>query len=171
METKLLIFILATLMAVPVLAVYGKEQLRITSPAFKENSHIPKQYTCDGKDVNPPLSMEGVPEGTKSLALIVDDPDAPVGMWVHWVLWNIDPAVKEIKENSVPNGAVQGMNDFGRTPYGGPCPPSDTHRYFFKLYALDTVLDLGTSTTKVRLEKAMTAHILASAQLVGLYKR
>jgi hypothetical protein len=98
--------------------------LTITSPVFKDNGNIPKQYTCDGKDVNPPLVIENIPRGAKSLALIVDDPDAPMGIWVHWVVWNMDPGTSQIKENSVPPGAIQGRNDFRKTSYGGPCPPS-----------------------------------------------
>ena len=145
--------------------------LTITSPVFKDNGNIPKQYTCDGKDVNPPLVIENIPRGAKSLALIVDDPDAPVDIWVHWVVWNMDPGTSEIKETSVPPGAIQGRNDFRKTSYGGPCPPSGTHRYFFKLYALDTVLTLGGNSTKHDLERAMQGHILGEAQTVGLYKR
>lgn len=143
----------------------------IESSAFKNNSPIPKKYTCDGKDINPPLAIQNVPNGTRSLALIVDDPDAPVGTWVHWVVWNIDPGTREIGENSVPPGAVQGMNDFRKTTYGGPCPPSGTHRYFFKLYALDAKLDLKSSAVKKDVEKAMKGHILGEAQTMGLYKR
>jgi Raf kinase inhibitor-like YbhB/YbcL family protein len=147
------------------------DQLKIASPAFKDNGSIPRQYTCDGKDMNPPLIIENVPKEAKSLALIVDDPDAPVGLWVHWVMWNIDPKTKEIKENSVPKGAIQGINDFGKNNYGGPCPPSGTHRYFFKLYALDTTLNISPSSAKANLEKAMKGHILAQAQIIGLYKK
>ncbi len=145
--------------------------LQITSSAFQNNGNIPREYTCDGKDINPPLMIAGVPQGTKSLALICDDPDAPVGIWVHWVIWNIDPGVKEIKENTVPQGAVQGINDFRKHSYGGPCPPSGTHRYFFKVYALDTMLGISTNSTKADLEKAMKGHILGEGQLIGLYKR
>ncbi len=156
--------------------VTGKEVTKmgtfaVASPAFTDNGNIPKQYTCDGKDVNPPLVIENIPRGTKSMALIVDDPDAPMGIWVHWVLWNMDPATKEIKEHSVPAGALQGRNDFRKSSYGGPCPPSGTHRYFFKVYALDTVLNIAASSTKQDLEKAMKGHILAEARTVGLYKR
>lgn len=143
----------------------------IESPAFKNNTSIPKQYTCDGKDMNPPLAIRNIPSGTKSLALIVDDPDAPSGMWVHWVVWNIDPGTTQIDENSVPAGAAQGRNDFKKTSYGGPCPPSGTHRYFFKLYALDTKLNLGNNSTKQDVEKAMKGHIIGDAQTMGLYKR
>jgi hypothetical protein len=122
-------------------------------------------------DVNPPLMVENIPPKAKSLALIVDDPDAPRGTWVHWVVWNADPGTREIKEQSIPTGAIQGMNDFGNRGYGGPCPPSGTHRYFFKLYALDTALTLGPNATKAALEAAMKGHILAEAELIGLYER
>lgn len=145
--------------------------VKITSPAFKQREYIPSKYTCDGKDVNPPLTIENIPSGTKSLALIVDDPDAPRRTWVHWVVWNVDPGTREIKEQSIPAGAIQGMNDFGNRDYGGPCPPSGTHRYFFKLYALDTALTLGPDSTKAALEVAMKGHILAEAELIGLYER
>ncbi len=144
--------------------------LTLSSTAFKHNGHIPPKYTCDGADINPPLAIEHVPEGTKSLTLVVDDPDAPRGIWVHWVVWNINPDVKEIKENSVPSGASQGMNDFGKADYGGPCPPSGTHRYFFKLYALDATLQPGAAN-KAGVEKSMKGHILGQAELIGLYKR
>ena len=145
--------------------------LQITSPAFQNNGTIPRQYTCDGKDINPPLVIENVPKETKSIAVIVDDPDAPVGTWVHWVLWNIDPNTKEIAENAAPQGVVEGMNDFKKHAYGGPCPPSGTHRYFFKVYALDTMLDISLNSQKSDLEKAMKGHILAEGQIIGLYKR
>lgn len=147
------------------------EALKLSSPAFKHNQQIPSKYTCDGKDVNPPLAIESVPAGAKSLALIVDDPDAPAGTWVHWVVWNIAIGTKEIREHAVPAGAAQGMNDFRKRDYGGPCPPSGTHRYFFKLYALDTMLNLDGSATKAALERAMKGHIIAQTELVGLYKR
>ncbi len=145
--------------------------LIISSPAFKHNEHIPAKHTCDGSDVNPHLMIGNVPSGTKSLALIVDDPDAPRGTWVHWVVWNISPDTKEIKEHSIPPGAAQGMNDFRKLDYGGPCPPSGTHRYFFKLYALDTMLNLDKKATKATLERAMQGHILAQGELIGLYMR
>jgi len=147
------------------------ETLTITSPAFGTGELIPSKFTCDGQDVNPALAIGNVPAGTKSLALIMDDPDAPNGTWVHWVLWNIDPATREIRENSVPAGAKPGTNDFRKTSYGGPCPPPGTHRYFFKMYALDTMLDLGSGATKAALEKAMRGHILGQGELMGRYKR
>jgi Raf kinase inhibitor-like YbhB/YbcL family protein len=145
--------------------------LNIYSPAFKNNGHIPEKYTCDGQDFNPPILIRNVPQRAKSLALIVDDPDAPAGTWVHWVVWNIPPGSKEIRENSVPQNARQGINDFGKHEYGGPCPPPGTHRYFFKLYALDSLPDLDTNATKADLEKAMAGHIIEEAQTIGLYKR
>jgi len=144
--------------------------MQITSPAFQNNGKIPSRYTCDGKNISPPLIISGVPENAQSLALISDDPDAPVGLWVHWIMWNIDPKTTEIKENSVPEGAVQGVTSFGDAKYGGPCPPSGTHRYFFKLYALDTKLDLPKTADKNALEAAMKNHILAKAEIIGLYR-
>jgi hypothetical protein len=155
----------------------GKQMaLTITSSAFEEGAMIPKQYTCDGADMSPPLSWSGVPEGTKSLALIADDPDAPMGTWVHWVLYNLPPDSTGLPENVPPeetlaNGARQGLNDFKKFGYGGPCPPGGTHRYFFKLYALDTMLDLSGRVTKQELLKAMEGHILAKGQLMGKYQR
>ncbi len=148
----------------------GGEEMKITSPAFGNMQEMPEKYGCKGANVNPALAIEGIPKNAKSLALIVDDPDAPAGTWVHWVVWNI-PITSEIKENSVPSGAVQGKNDFGKNSYGGPCPPSGTHRYFFKLYALDTLLNLREGASKKDLENAMKDHIIAEAKLVGLYGR
>ena len=133
-----------------------------------DGEHIPSKYTCDGYNVNPPLNIRGILEGTKSLVLIVDDPDAPIGTWVHWVVWNIPPK-GEIGEDSVPG--TEGLNDFRKHSYGGPCPPSGTHRYFFKVYALDTKLDLKRNSRKRDVERAMKGHILAQGQLVGLYSR
>jgi Raf kinase inhibitor-like YbhB/YbcL family protein len=146
-------------------------KLQITSPAFSHDGTIPSKFTCDGVDVSPPLSIVNIPEKTGSLALIVDDPDAPAGTWVHWVVWNILPGSREIPENSVPRGAIQGTNDFGKQRYGGPCPPSGTHRYFFKLYALDASLALKPGARKGQVEEAMKGHVLAQAELVGLYRR
>ncbi len=153
-----------------------KMDIKITSSAFKEGGLIPPKYTCDGADISPPLQWDAVPEGTKSIALISDDPDAPVGTWVHWVLYNLPPDTKELTENippdeNLPNGAKQGITDFRRIGYGGPCPPSGTHRYFFKIYALDTVLELPPRPGKSDLVNAMEGHILAQGQLMGKYKR
>jgi Raf kinase inhibitor-like YbhB/YbcL family protein len=151
--------------------------LTITSSAFAPNGTIPKKYTCDGPDVSPPLRWSEPPAGTQSLALIMDDPDAPAGTWVHWVLYNLPASVRELPENlpkveQLPDGARQGRNDFRKTGYGGPCPPKGpAHRYFFKLYALDTKLDLKAGATKADVEKAMQGHILAQGELVGRYGR
>ena len=142
--------------------------MRLTSPEFEQNSMIPAKFTCDGEDINPALNIEEIPQETKSLALIVDDPDAPMGTWVHWVVFNI-PVTSQIQEHSVPGR--QGLNDFRKKDYGGPCPPSGTHRYFFKLYALDIELDLEESARKGDVEEAMEGHILAQTELIGLYKR
>jgi hypothetical protein len=142
--------------------------MKLSSPEFENNAMIPKRFTCQGEDINPPLIIEGVPEGARSLALIVDDPDAPMGTWVHWVVFNI-PIVSKIEEDSIPGR--QGVNDFGRKSYGGPCPPFGTHRYFFKIYALDTELNLHEGIDKDSLERAMQGHILGKAELIGLYKK
>ncbi len=145
--------------------------LRISSPLFADRGTIPPRYTCDGEDNNPPLSIENVPPEAKSLALIVSDPDAPGRVWVHWVVWGIDPRARDIREGSLPEGAVEGTNDFGKRRYGGPCPPSGRHRYVFRLYALDAAVDPGAGATKARLEAAMKGHVIGKAELVGLYKR
>ena len=150
--------------------------MKIESSQFAEGAMIPSKFTCDGKDISPPLSWQDIPAGTKSFALISDDPDAPVGTWVHWVLYNIPPNFTGLEENitsekEFKNGMRQGSNSWPRTGYGGPCPPSGTHRYFFKLYALDTMLDLTPGINKEQLLKAMSCHILAEAQLMGKYKR
>ncbi|HOK08321.1 MAG TPA: YbhB/YbcL family Raf kinase inhibitor-like protein [Candidatus Hydrogenedens sp.] len=152
-------------------------KLTITSSAFKMGSPIPKKYTGDGPDLSPPLNWEGVPEGTKSLALISDDPDAPVGTWVHWVIFNIPPTEKGLpegvpKQNTLSNGAKQGTNDFRKIGYNGPAPPpGKPHRYYFKLYALNVVLDLPAGSKKADLLKAMEGHILASSEYMGTYQR
>ncbi len=142
--------------------------MELTSPEFKHNESIPAKFTCEGEDINPALVINGVPEGAKSLALIMDDPDAPMGTWVHWVVFDI-PVISKIDENSVPG--KQGITNSGRRDYHGPCPPSGTHRYFFKIYALDTKLNLAEGISKGQLEKAMQGHILESGELIGLYKR
>jgi hypothetical protein len=144
------------------------KEMVITSAVFENKGFIPSRYTCDGANVNPPLSIEGTPEGTQSLVLIVDDPDAPMGTWDHWIVWNISPTEK-IEENSVPG--TEGLNSFNKHSYGGPCPPSGTHRYFFKVYALDTKLVLGPNSRKKDVEKAMKGHILAEGEIIGRYKR
>ena len=144
--------------------------MKITSAAFEQGKPIPSEYTCDGPDPVPPLAFSEVPANARSLALIMDDPDAPVGLWVHWLVWNIPPNTAAIaKGQKIP--WPQGTTSWNRPGYGGPCPPSGTHRYFFKLYALDTTIDLKPSARKPDLEKAMGGHILAQAQLMGTYSR
>ena len=144
--------------------------MKITSPAFEHGEEIPSEYTCDGSDTSPELNIEDVSEDTKSLVLINDDPDAPGRTWDHWIVFNIPSHVTKIDKGREPEG-VAGTNSWGRTGYGGPCPPSGTHRYFFKLYALDTYLDLEEGSTKGELEAAMAGHIIDSAELMGTYKR
>ena len=152
------------------------DEIKVTSPAFAESQMIPAEYTADGRNISPPLEWSPAPEGTRSIALINDDPDAPMGTWVHWVVYNIPADVTGLKENilpqeTLPNGAIHGTTDFGRIGYGGPAPPSGTHRYFFKVYALDTILDLPARATKSQLESVMAGHILAHGQLIGKYAR
>ncbi len=150
--------------------------MEIKSSAFKAGESIPSKFTCDNIDVSPQLAWSKVPSGTKTFALIADDPDAPSGTYVHWVMFNIPGNLRELSENipkteSLENGAIQGKNDFGKIGYGGPCPPSGTHRYYFKLYALDAELDAKPGITKRELVKAMDIHILEEGQLMGRYKR
>ncbi len=145
-------------------------ELKLTSSAFKNEGRIPDKYTCMGDDISPPLEIDGIPEGAKSLVLIIDDPDAPMGTWDHWVVFNI-PLISKIEENSVPEGGVQGINDFKKHDYGGPCPPSGTHVYMFKLYALDITLDLDEDSKKVDVENAMEGHVLAQTKLLGTYSK
>ncbi len=142
--------------------------MRLTSPVFNHEGDIPAVYTCDGKDINPPLEISEIPEGTETLALIMDDPDAPGRTFIHWVAYDIEPA-EAIEENTSPG--TGGLTDFGRKDYGGPCPPSGTHRYFFKVYALDTRLDAAEGLSKEELVEAMDGHILDNAELIGLYSR
>ncbi len=150
--------------------------MTITSTAFKEGGMIPAKYTCDGQDVSPPLQWQGVPGDTQGIALISDDPDASAGTWVHWVMWNIPAHKTGLQEDvppdpKLPDGTCQGISDFRRPGYGGPCPPGGTHRYYFRIYALDTRLDLPDRTNKAGLVKAMKGHILAQGELMGTYRR
>lgn len=142
--------------------------LRLNSEAFAENGLIPPRFTCDGANLSPSVHVDHIPEEAKSLAVIVEDPDAPGGNFVHWVVWNI-PVTHHLKEGQAPG--IQGINDFGHTSYGGPCPPSGVHRYYFKVYALDTVLELPAGASKEKLEKAMSDHILGFGILTGRYGR
>jgi len=169
-----------TLLALPLAARTMQEvpmAFTLTSSAFTEGAPIPAKHTCDGADVSPPLAWSGAPSGAAAFALIMDDPDAPAGTWVHWVLYDLPARSSALAENvakteALKDGAVQGRNDFPRTGYGGPCPPpGKAHRYFFKLYALDAPLGLKPGATKRDVERAMQGHVLATAQLMGTYAR
>lgn len=150
--------------------------MQIYSSQFKHNEILPAPYTCDGRDISPPLFWIDVPEGTKSLALIVDDPDASRGAFVHWMMWNLPATSTGLPEavpklEKLPDGSIQGISDFGRVGYDGPCPPTGKHRYFFKLYALDRILDLGSHAKKIDLENAIRGHIIAKSEMIGIYQR
>ena len=153
------------------------QTMKLTSTVFTEGGPIPSKYTCDGENISPPLTWSGIPPSTKSLALIVDDPDAPGKTWVHWIVYNLSPASNSLNENmpatnQINSQAFQGTNDFKKIGYGGPCPPSGTHRYFFKLYALDSTVTITSErATKDELLRNMQGHIIAQAELIGLYKR
>lgn len=151
-------------------------KLVVSSPAFKNGEFIPSKYTCDGENISPEIRIEGIPSNTMSLVLINDDPDAPMGTWDHWILFNIPPTMNIIPEGIKPekefsNGMKHGINSWGRVGYGGPCPPSGIHRYFFKVYALDTTLNLPAGATKQQILKAIQGHILAEGELMGKYSR
>jgi Raf kinase inhibitor-like YbhB/YbcL family protein len=143
--------------------------LKISSDSFTHNEYIPSVYTCEGKNINPHLRIMNIPESTRSMTIIMDDPDASSGTFTHWIVWNIPP-MSIIEENTIPDG-IQGINDHGKPEYMGPCPPSGTHRYFFKVYALDTKLDIGIISTKANLERVMEGHTLAYGELIGLYHK
>jgi len=154
----------------------NKMEIKLTSAAFKEGQPIPRQYTCDGVNVSPPLEWTGVPKTAKTVAIVADDPDAPAGTWVHWVVYDLPAENIGVVENlpateSLKAGGFQGKNDFGKIGYGGPCPPSGTHRYFFKVYALDAEVSLNAGATKADLEKAMQGHIVGQGELMGTYQR
>ncbi len=146
-----------------------KNSMKISSSAFAEGAEIPVKYSRGGEDINPPLHIEGTPENAKSLALIMDDPDAPVGLFTHWLVWNIDPGTTQIAEKSVPKGAVEGTNDYPTAGYGGPQPPSGTHRYYFKIFALDKTLDLRAGARRKELDEAMKGHVIAEGQYMGRF--
>lgn len=169
----LLFALAAALTAVAVDAQEGTmgRGFTVTSPTIGEGRPIPARFTADGSNISPELRLENPPPGVASYALIMDDPDAPRGTWVHWVVWNLPADTIDIPEGELPDGAVEGRNDWGRTSYGGPAPPSGTHRYFFKAYALDAMLNLPIATDKAGLERAMQGHVLAKAALMGTYSR
>jgi Raf kinase inhibitor-like YbhB/YbcL family protein len=145
--------------------------MKLSSPDFSEGGSIPERLTCDGKDTSPTLKIDGVPKEAKSLVLIVDDPDAPGGNFTHWLMWSIAPDLTEIMANSPPSHAVQGVNDFGKSKYSGPCPPPGTHRYYFKLFALDTILGLPPTSKRKAVDSAIRDHIIGEATLMGKYSR
>jgi len=171
MQKTIVAVTFAIVLAAIVSLAAGGAKMKITSSAFQEGGNIPSKFTCDGADVNPALRFEGAPAEAKSLALIVDDPDAPSGLFTHWLAWNIDPKTTDVAENSAPAKAVQGTNDFPKTGYGGPCPPSGTHRYFFKIFALDQMLDLKTGAKRAEVDAAMRGHVTAQGELMGRYSR
>ncbi len=151
-------------------------EIKMTSAAFEPGGMIPNQYTCDGQDISPPLSWGDVPDGSASIALVCDDPDAPMGTWVHWVLFDMPPETRNLPENipaaeTLEGGGTHGVNDFRKLGYGGPCPPGGTHRYYFKIYAMDKKVGLSAGSTKEQLLKAMEGHILAEGELMGKYRR
>jgi len=148
----------------------GGAKMKITSSAFQEGGNIPSKFSCDGGNTSPPLQISNVPPEAKSLVLIVDDPDAPSGLFTHWAVWNISPQTNTVAEGSTPKG-VQGTNDFGRSGYGGPCPPSGMHRYYFKIFALDRELDLPFGAKRSQLEAALKGHAIAQGELMGRYSR
>jgi Raf kinase inhibitor-like YbhB/YbcL family protein len=158
-----------TVAAFAALAATGGATMKVTSSAFKEGGMIPDKFSKDGQNVNPPLKIEDAPADAKSLLLIMDDPDAPVGLFTHWLVWNIDPKTTEIAENSVPKDAVQGTNDYPNLGYGGPQPPSGTHRYYFKIFALDRTLDLKTGAKRKDVDAAMRGHVIGQGELMGRY--
>ena len=148
----------------------GGATMKITSSAFHEGGNIPSKFTCDGSDTSPPLQIAGVPSDAKSLVLIVDDPDAPGGLFTHWLVWNIPPHTTSISEGNGPTG-VQGANDFGKSGYRGPCPPSGAHRYSFKIFALDRELELRSGARRSQVDAAMKGHVIAQGELMGRYAR
>jgi len=167
------IIIVGCLIAADALVAFaiGGVKMKISSPAFQEGGTIPEKFSKNGQNVNPELRIEGAPAEAKSLTLIVDDPDAPVGLFTHWLVWNIDSKTTEIAENSVPKGAVQGTNDYPNLGYGGPQPPSGTHRYYFKIFALDRMLDLKSGAKRRELDAAMRGHIVGQGELIGRYSK
>lgn len=148
----------------------GGAKMKITSSAFQQGGNVPSKFSCDGANTSPPLQVSDVPSGAKSVVLVVDDPDAPSGLFTHWTVWNIPPQTSTIAEGSTPKG-VQGTNDFGKSSYGGPCPPSGAHRYYFKIFALDRGLDLPSGAKRSQLDAAMKGHVIAQGQLMGRYAR
>jgi Raf kinase inhibitor-like YbhB/YbcL family protein len=167
------IIIVGCMMAAGALVAFaaGGGKMKISSPAFQEGGTIAEKFSKNGQNVSPELRIEGAPAEAKSLALIVDDPDAPVGLFTHWLVWNIDPKTTEIAENGVPKGALQGTNDFPGRGYDGPQPPSGTHRYYFKIFALDRMLDLKSGAKRREVDAAIRGHVIAQGELMGRYSK
>lgn len=151
--------------------IFNRPNMNLSSAAFGNNQLIPEKYTCQGAGINPPIDIADVPAEAKSLVLIVDDPDATSGTFTHWMVWNIDPATQTIEEGKVPAGAIEGNTSIGRPGYVGPCPPSGTHRYFFKLFAIDIILSIGADSSVDKLESEMAGHVISQGQLIGLYQK
>jgi Raf kinase inhibitor-like YbhB/YbcL family protein len=170
MQRAIIAGALAIALAAMAALAAGGAKMKITSSAFQEGANIPSQFTCDGAGTSPPLQIADIPSEAKSLALIVDDPDAPSGLFTHWMVWNIPPQTSAVGEGNTPKG-VQGTNDFGKSGYGGPCPPSGTHRYYFKIFALDRELDLPFGAKRGQLDAAMRGHIVAQGELMGRYSK
>ena len=170
MKNKNNFFLICFLMIIFIIGCNQNPNMKLTSSAFNDHGPIPTEFTCDGANINPPLSTSNVPENAKSLALIMDDPDAVVGVFVHWVMWNIAPETREITKGNEPDG-IKGKGSSNKLNYVGPCPPTGTHRYFFKLYALDTKLNLPEGSAKIELENAMNSHVIEQTSLMGTYKR
>ena len=160
----------AMLLAVVTAIAAGEARIKVTSSAFQEGGNIPSKFTCDVSDTSPPLQIAGIPSNAKTLVLIADDPDAPGGLFTHWLVWNIPPQTTLIAEGSAPKG-LQGANDFGKSGYRGPCPPSGTHRYSFKIFALDRELELGSGAKRSQVDAAMKGHVIAQGELIGRYAR
>jgi Raf kinase inhibitor-like YbhB/YbcL family protein len=170
MQKLMIAGVSAILLAVIPLFAGGGAKMKITSSAFQQGGNIPSKFTCEGANTSPPLQISDVPSGAKGLVLIVDDPDAPSGLFTHWTVWNISPQTSNIPEGSTPKG-VQGTNDFGKSGHGAPCPPSGTHRYYFKIFALDRELDLPAGAKRGQLDAAMKGHVIAQGELMGRYSK
>jgi Raf kinase inhibitor-like YbhB/YbcL family protein len=170
MQRAIIAGALAIALAAMAALAAGGAKMKITSSAFQEGANIPSQFTCDGAGTSPPLQIADIPSEAKSLALIVDDPDAPSGLFTHWMVWNIPPQTSAVGEGNTPKG-VQGTNDFGKSGYGGPCPPSGTHRYYFKIFALDRELDLPFGAKRGQVDAAMKGHVVAQGELMGRSSR
>jgi Raf kinase inhibitor-like YbhB/YbcL family protein len=171
MKSVYLVMLAALLSLSSAIAQGAPSRINVSSAAFQGRGTIPDRFTCKGANTNPPLQFEGIPKNARSLVLIMDDPDAPGGLFNHWLVWNIAPATSQIAENSVPTGATQGTNDFGKTGYDGPCPPSGTHRYYFRVFALDQKLDLKSGAKRAALDRALHGHVVARGELMARCSR